>query len=423
MGLSAIANEQRKIALRVPPQGDDEAHAYLEDSTTGDRYPVSFQIWKVGRDPTNDLIITGDDSVSRVHFVISCEDDYYFISDGGSKNGTFVNGNPVDLRTSLLDGDSIRAGSVGFNFSISEGGVGAERAPYENFLQGLEKRLGDESQPDVRAEMGETMDTPMNEEQREAIKNAFAKLEAKKKKLENTSPEHEEIMQLLQAPKETPADATVGTDDAEWCTQYLPNEMSRLKKELDALAEEVKVAQQKYHDCERRMTNLQRVSRALLVDRGDDMMDSCHNILSMLGWTPQSSDDDNQELSLEYDDKPEALTRIVWGKADSAHVDLGKLVMSQAAYWCRHKTEPKGVLLIQLPKEDLESDNGFPSEFVEYAEQKNVCIITTMQLLCMYRDLGARSVTPKELRAAILSTSGSLPGYMLEPSEKPMAVN
>ena len=51
----------------------------------------------VGRKMDKDLVIA-DPRVSRDHAVISSENGKFFVIDGGSKHGTFVNGERVDRR-------------------------------------------------------------------------------------------------------------------------------------------------------------------------------------------------------------------------------------------------------------------------------------------------------------------------------------
>jgi hypothetical protein len=75
----------------------------------------------VGRMTNNDVVVP-DISVSRFHaFVKHGENGGFQIQDGGSTNGTTVNGNGVPPRgagppTDLKSGDSVRLGQVEFTF-------------------------------------------------------------------------------------------------------------------------------------------------------------------------------------------------------------------------------------------------------------------------------------------------------------------
>lgn len=69
----------------------------------------------VGRDSTADVRITGD-GISRRHFQLETEDNSTILTDLGSTNGTFINGERVE-RHKLREGDSIRLGPHVFQFA------------------------------------------------------------------------------------------------------------------------------------------------------------------------------------------------------------------------------------------------------------------------------------------------------------------
>jgi DNA-binding response OmpR family regulator len=60
----------------------------------------------IGRDSSCDITLP-DRQVSRRHAVIRRDEDGYSVSDAGSKNGTWVNGEEVHGQTPLSDGDEI----------------------------------------------------------------------------------------------------------------------------------------------------------------------------------------------------------------------------------------------------------------------------------------------------------------------------
>ena len=68
----------------------------------------------VGRHPQCDLVVP-EDSVSRRHAQLEASGGYVVVSDLGSSNGTFVNGQRVQRR-SLRNGDRLSFGSVDFVF-------------------------------------------------------------------------------------------------------------------------------------------------------------------------------------------------------------------------------------------------------------------------------------------------------------------
>jgi predicted component of type VI protein secretion system len=79
----------------------------------------------VGRSPANDLVLDLELTISQEHAALWIEDGAAWIRDLGSSNGTFVNGQKVQRRAKLADGDAVQLGSVAF---VVRGGIG-EAAP------------------------------------------------------------------------------------------------------------------------------------------------------------------------------------------------------------------------------------------------------------------------------------------------------
>jgi pSer/pThr/pTyr-binding forkhead associated (FHA) protein len=70
----------------------------------------------IGRSPEADLMIL-DEKASRIHCGIRLWDGDFYIKDLRSKNGTFVNGQQIDM-VKLNPGDRIRVGSMSFAFEV-----------------------------------------------------------------------------------------------------------------------------------------------------------------------------------------------------------------------------------------------------------------------------------------------------------------
>jgi DNA-binding response OmpR family regulator len=73
----------------------------------GRRWALDRDRVEIGRDPSCDIILP-DRVVSRHHAVIERGAEGYVLSDIGSKNGTFVNGEPIGNGYLLRDGDEIQ---------------------------------------------------------------------------------------------------------------------------------------------------------------------------------------------------------------------------------------------------------------------------------------------------------------------------
>jgi pSer/pThr/pTyr-binding forkhead associated (FHA) protein len=73
----------------------------------GRRWPITAEGVTVGRDETCTIVIS-DRQISRLHFRVFRKDQLTFIEDLKSKNGTWVNGNPIQREHELQDGDLIQ---------------------------------------------------------------------------------------------------------------------------------------------------------------------------------------------------------------------------------------------------------------------------------------------------------------------------
>jgi sigma-B regulation protein RsbU (phosphoserine phosphatase) len=83
----------------------------------GRRFPLSEPAVVVGRQPDAEVYLESL-AVSRQHARILCENDTYAVEDLGSSNGTFVNGNRVQGRVALKEGDALQIGPYIFDLRV-----------------------------------------------------------------------------------------------------------------------------------------------------------------------------------------------------------------------------------------------------------------------------------------------------------------
>jgi FHA domain len=110
----------------------DEAQELAEAERLGDPYlvfrdieerqrivslPDSWERCTVGRSLGADVCLSWDEDVSRVHADLQrMGDEWVLVDDGLSRNGTFVNGERVEGRQMLHDGDELRFGQTLVSF-------------------------------------------------------------------------------------------------------------------------------------------------------------------------------------------------------------------------------------------------------------------------------------------------------------------
>lgn len=102
----------------------DTASAYLEVNMNGEirRFPLDNQrVYRIGRSEASNIVLD-DDLVSRNHSMVQRSDsESVYLTDLGSRNGTFVNGGRISVPVILRRGDRILIGSHEFTFYQENG--------------------------------------------------------------------------------------------------------------------------------------------------------------------------------------------------------------------------------------------------------------------------------------------------------------
>ena len=93
---------------RSEPAAEGPVLVVRKGPQPGERFFIDRGRLSVGRDPVSDIFLN-DTTVSRSHAVIDCDDNVVKVTDSGSLNGTYVNGEIVDAAT-LVNGDVVQIG-------------------------------------------------------------------------------------------------------------------------------------------------------------------------------------------------------------------------------------------------------------------------------------------------------------------------
>ncbi|CAN5592748.1 hypothetical protein BH10CYA1_BH10CYA1_10510 [soil metagenome] len=205
---------------------------------------------------------------------------------------------------------------------------------------------------------------------------------------------------------------------SEWCAEYSFSDLDDLRREKSALTDSIKQAQSKISSIDTTISQLDGVKNALLSSDGDDLMNASAIVFKRLGWGADNNVGATSELLLSAD-RPEAIVRVLRTNSQPKSSDIAQLAQSVITFWGEHEVEPKGVLVSctwanRPPTERNEPD--YTDALSEFAQKKNLALMTTMQLLCIYRDLEIGKANSDEIRKRILETNGKLLGYSLEHS-------
>jgi pSer/pThr/pTyr-binding forkhead associated (FHA) protein len=99
-----VAERDGRPFLVYRDAADEQRIVRVEEGTT--------EVW-IGRSPSADLRLEGDSEVSALHAQLEfVREDATLVDDGLSTNGSFVNGERIQGRRRLRDGDMIRAGKT-----------------------------------------------------------------------------------------------------------------------------------------------------------------------------------------------------------------------------------------------------------------------------------------------------------------------
>ncbi len=93
--------------------------AQLVDQNNGSVIDINHWETSIGKSKSNDIVLPMP-SVSRFHAVLAKKQNEWVVTDTFSKNGILVNGEKIDGRQVLEDGDVIEIGGVPLKFQCAE---------------------------------------------------------------------------------------------------------------------------------------------------------------------------------------------------------------------------------------------------------------------------------------------------------------
>lgn len=203
----------------------------------------------------------------------------------------------------------------------------------------------------------------------------------------------------------------------DWCWQFSFPFVEELKKEKAGITEQLRQMQLKLSTVDNRIAAVEGIKVALLAAEGEELLSTCNRVLNRIGWNSKPSTNNKEELVLSSVDNAEAIVRIVRSPAMASRSEVALLAESVISYWDEHEVEPKGILLActhvnSAPEDRNEGD--FSDALAEFAAKKHLCLMTTLQLLCMYKDVEMARLPGEELRKNMLECNGRLLGYQLE---------
>jgi pSer/pThr/pTyr-binding forkhead associated (FHA) protein len=109
----------------------------------GSRLPVRVPVANIGRAEYNDIVLS-EPSVSTSHAKLQRRDDIWVLSDLGSTNGTFVEGEMVTGETALTPGTTLRFGDVAVLFEPLDETISTARPAGTQVMEGIADERADD---------------------------------------------------------------------------------------------------------------------------------------------------------------------------------------------------------------------------------------------------------------------------------------
>jgi pSer/pThr/pTyr-binding forkhead associated (FHA) protein len=109
---------QPDVASANPLSGGGPVTAVLHDTTTGDNYPLTSTLTRIGRKPDNDIVLA-DRTVTGHHAAIVATPTGYLI-EGQRYNVVLVDGERIGATATLTDGAVIGIGGRELIFEIRD---------------------------------------------------------------------------------------------------------------------------------------------------------------------------------------------------------------------------------------------------------------------------------------------------------------
>lgn len=364
----------------------------LVDIVSGRSYQINTPLCKVGRDSANDVILSGDKSLSRFHFQIQQSGKDFYIEDCRSRNGTLVNGSPLRAPRKLTNGDLISAGMGRYRFAINVP-EGTKEIPEDPEATG-QFRIEDF----VIANSQSTENSSTNIDPESALDRDTTKAQ-------QISSSLEKIKSSLEPTKKP--------DQPGWSPEIaIPPELEKLKQERNRLEGVLGSIKNELRTMDNRIYLAQTTFNRLLSTNGHELTATAKHVLETLNWHVDWSTANPQELSIKSFSKTEAVLKVVSAADTPPLEEIEDLIQQQASIRSEQGFEPKGLILVQVHYDLPSWLNPEPSsDLGRLLAEKRICLFSTIQLLTIYRHIYLANGNKAELRQTILNNSGILLGF------------
>lgn len=198
----------------------------------------------------------------------------------------------------------------------------------------------------------------------------------------------------------------------EWANSFqLPTENEKLVslKELQEKQEQIIL---EIEEQENKIKELEEYKQ-LFTATGTPLENIVRKTLKNLGFTFEEAENNRSDLIANFNEQPFVIeVKGVCGSA--AEKNAVQLEKWATEYFLKYECHAKQILIINAYRETPLSERKepvFPNQMLGYAKNAGHCLITGIQLLCMYLDIEANPAKKEEILAELFATVGIYPKY------------
>lgn len=195
----------------------------------------------------------------------------------------------------------------------------------------------------------------------------------------------------------------------EWVKEYtLSVEQKELENEKKLLNQQ-KIIEQNIIENQTKLSNYNFL-KALFSSSGDTLENAVQFVFKEFGFYLELPKKNRDDLIIKSDDKI-AVIEVKGLTKSAAEKNAAQLQKWISSYHVENDFNPKGILIVNTYK-DVKLENrteiDFPNQMLGYSNQMHLCLITGIQLLCMYLDFTSNKINKKKVTSLLFNTVGEL---------------
>jgi hypothetical protein len=197
-----------------------------------------------------------------------------------------------------------------------------------------------------------------------------------------------------------------------WSNNFLLPGEEENNKELEALQVELDSILDRINKQKEILSKIEEY-KILFTGTGKSLEIMVNRVFEELGFVVTDGIPGRDDLILKYKEQV-AVVEIKGVSKSAAEKHAAQLEKWVSEYFSNFELMPKGILLVNAFKDtplNERSEEFFPDQMISYCEKRNHCLISGLQLLCIYFDCLNNPDKKDEIISEIFSTSGKYNGY------------